>query len=316
MIKVAWLTPYTTDKLWDPALRLRRWNVHNDFLRMGIDSEFFWGVHDTMALLPRLLSKDVIVITEQSESEYMLMKALRAAGKVLVRDHCELMFGFPWQKETFSLANMVVCSSEVVRQSTIQNRYAPEVSTCTITDMWEESRVQHVRETSSGLVAVFMGTGLPVQMLLGAHGDAVRKAGYTLKMITSESGVGIKWSADTWRQDFAGADVALCPQDPSSFPGKSAVKVNQALAYGYPVIASPIQSYSLALGNGTIGMLATSPEEWYTALCSLKDPYKRLGYHARAVGSAELYSPASISRKWYEVLASAVLARNSSLESV
>ena len=36
-LRIAWLTPYGEDKLWDPALRLRRWNVHNELLRLGID---------------------------------------------------------------------------------------------------------------------------------------------------------------------------------------------------------------------------------------------------------------------------------------
>ena len=60
-MRIAWVTLYGKDKLWDPALRLRRWNVHNIFKDLGIDSEFFWECESIPNLYEKLLDFDVIV---------------------------------------------------------------------------------------------------------------------------------------------------------------------------------------------------------------------------------------------------------------
>lgn len=297
-MKVAWLTPYGADKLWDPALRLRRWNVHQELLKMGVSSKFLWSMGSLTddEILTFVRDCDIVVFTEQSEREYKLMKVMSHMGKLLVRDHCEYIFGFEWQKETFEAADLVVCSSERVAHGTTQFCYTRRKDI--ISDMWEESRLQPVRETSTGLVAVFMGTGLPLQMLLGPYGAAVKASGYELKMITNEPGVGIKWSESTWRDDFAGADIALCPQDPQQFPGKSSVKVAQALAYGYPVIAGPIQSYEEALKHGG-GLTPTTLQYWSNALEEMKNPLTRYTMHKEAVLRSSFFSPESIAKQWY-----------------
>ena len=70
--KIVWLTPYGQDKLWDPALRLRRVNVHNQFLKMGINSNFIFNClgYSDEYLLKEFEDSSIVVFTEQSEREF------------------------------------------------------------------------------------------------------------------------------------------------------------------------------------------------------------------------------------------------------
>jgi glycosyltransferase involved in cell wall biosynthesis len=295
-VRVAWVTPYTVDKLWDPALRLRRTRVWEQLRLMGVDTLFIYGSEELgdSELESQLSQCDAVVFTEQSERDYRLMCALKAKGVVLLRDHCENIFGFPWQHACFEAADLVVCASSFIAEMTAARGY----KTCVIPDMWEAVPLQKVRFQDSGLKAVFMGTGPGIKMLQGDYGRAVRDAGFEIKQITNDPQAGPLWSRDTWRSDFMGADVALCPQDIWSFPGKSQVKVAQALAAGYPVVASPLRSYIEAL-EGDVGYIVYSPEQWGEAMRALRDPLTRLRLHQKSVERAAMYSPERISRMWY-----------------
>ena len=312
-LRIAWLTPYGEDKLWDPALRLRRWNVHNELLRLGIDSRFLWNAlaFSDSELLLALRNTDVVVFTEQSEREYNLMRTLSSQGKVLVRDHCENLFGFEWEKETFQAADLLVCCSNALASATTQHQYKDAAGIQVIPDMWEPAPISSVCDSREGLVAVFMGTGLPIQMMLGEHGQAARAAGYTVKMITSTPGVGIPWSADTWASEFSRADICLCPQDRSQFPCKSNVRVAQALACGLPTIASGLESYQRALGLGTAGIIAHDLQGWKEGLERMKDPSVRYRFHSEALKASSLYAPEAIARQWYAAFVSAYGAGHS-----
>lgn len=311
-MKVVWLTPYGPEKLWDPALRLRRWNVHQHLCTMGVESVFVWWCYhlSDAEVMERTLGADVVVFTEQSSREVAWMRALKAKGVTMLRDHCELLFGFENQLESFQEADLVVCSSEVVQEQTLAKHYKQWEGTIHIPDMWEPAPLCKVSDKTQGLKAVFMGTGVPIQMLQGALGDAVRTAGYELILITNEDRVGTPWKADTWAELYASADVALCPQDPTIFPGKSPVKVTQALGCGYPTIASPLRSYASALGGGA-GIIAGDVREWYDALVRLRDPSERLRLHVRALERSAIYSPDAIAKQWYSAMLTQIANNNS-----
>jgi glycosyltransferase involved in cell wall biosynthesis len=312
-MKIIWLTPYSIDKLWDPALRLRRWNVHAEFLRMGIDSKFLFDAltYSDAELFNITSQYDVIIFTEQSQREYELILKLKQLGKFIVRDHCELLFGFPWQEQSFRNSDLIICSSSAIQFNTAANKYAGLESTQIIADMWERAELCKLSNKTDNLRAVFMGTANALAMASGDIGNLVKECGYELILISNDPNVGILWNKDTWRSIYSGCDIAICPQDPSQFPGKSSVKVAQAIGCGYPTIASDIGSYSTILRNG-VGIIAHNMDEWRKALLDLKDPDLRYKYHLSAVYHSNYYSPESIAKQWYY----AIMSYKKSLETI
>jgi glycosyltransferase involved in cell wall biosynthesis len=295
--KVVWLTPYGQDKLWDPALRLRRVNVHEQFKKLGINSVFIFNCleYSDEDLLDQLKDADIVVFTEQSRRELNLTKEARKKGILTMRDHCEYIFGFPYQDECFKETDLIICSSTVITQESFKKGYRVWF----IPDMWEPTPLCKVRDTSKNLHAVFMGSQGPLRMLLGDYRKAIKEADYELDIISDRDDVGKRWGPKTWIQDYIHADIALCPQDIYAFPGKSNVRVAQALGTGYPIIASPLQSYMESFDGGNSGIIANSPEQWKDALIGLKDPAVRLNMHKTAVLRSNKYSPENISRMWY-----------------
>lgn len=304
-MKVAWLTPYPQSKMWDPALRLRRWNVHNELLKLGIDSVFFWETKEYDQLFHDLEDFDVVVFTEQSHEEHKLMLKLMAMGKVLYRDHCEYLFGFPYQRETFLLADRVICCSSVVEAGTKQ--WLPDVKTGVVEDMWEKMWTMTPSVKNKELSAVFMGTSHACSMAKGLR-PLLESEGYSLKIIGGVEDSPTPWTAENWHKEFSGADIAICPQDPSLFPGKSSVKVVQALAFGYPVIASPLESYRQVLSEGG-GLLAHTEEDWRRALVYYRDIHNRRESHYKAITKAYQYSPLSIAKKWLRFMEEDLFAK-------
>lgn len=72
-------------------------------------------------------------------------------------------------------------------------------------------------------------------------------------------------------QEIADVDVALAPLelDNPFCQGKSEVKYMEAAIVATPLIASPIEAFQFAIRHGDNGMLATTTEEWITALDTL-----------------------------------------------
>ena len=294
--KVVWLTPYGQDKLWDPALRLRRVNVHKQLKKFGIDSVFIFNCleYSDEYLLNQFKDSDIIVFTEQSKRELNLTKEAHKRGIRTIRDHCEYMFGFPYQDECFKETDLIICSSTFITQESLKKGY----KVWFIPDMWEPTPLCKVRNTSKNLHAVFMGSQGPLRMLTGDYGRAIKEAGYELDII-SDSDIGKRWGPDSWVQDYIHADIALCPQDIQIFPGKSNVRTAQALGTGYPTIASPLQSYKESFDDGASGVIAYTLEQWKDALILLKDPEVRLKMHKAAVSQSNKYSPENIAKMWY-----------------
>lgn len=304
--KVVWLTPYGEDKLWDPALRLRRVNVHNQFKNLGINSTFIYNCLDNSDefLLNIFKDANIVVFTEHSARELYLMQLAHKLDILTIRDHSELMFNFPYQDETFKEADLIVCCSTVVAQETLLKGYK---KVQVIPDMWEPTPLCQVRNEINNLKAVFMGSPGPMKMLtMPAYSRAFEEAGYELNVISTDNH-GKQWDHSSWVEDYIKSDIAICPQDIWSFPGKSNVRVAQAMGTGYPIIASPLQSYKEALNEdlwkpGKCGIIAYSPEEWKEALITLKDPTTRLEMHKAAITLSYKYSPENIAKMWYNTM--------------
>lgn len=101
--------------------------------------------------------------------------------------------------------------------------------------------------------------------------DIIESCGYELFLCTEWENATKKWSLDEWPDDMVACDVILCPQRVDVQPGKSSVKATTAMAFGMPVIASPLQAYKEVIVHGVNGYIAETKEEWKKALLALKD---------------------------------------------
>ena len=303
-MKIAWLTPYGSDKLWDPSIRLRRWNVHNELFNMGIDSQFFWECENAPNLFDRLKDFDVVVHTEHTEYLLSLMEQLKAQGVKQVRDHCELLFGFPLQQESFVLMDKIICSSELIADVTRGNGFGAHSAIAVIEDMWEKSMIQIPKEKEDGLSAVFMGTGDSLTYTEEHLRPLLQSKGYSLTVISNDPNKGHLWDQNTWAGFYSGHDIAICPQVMVDFPGKSSVKLAQALSFGYPTISTPIRSYKELTERSKCGLLASTTDEWVGALNLMRSYAYRKSAHKNALRISGDYSPRSIALKWYMELLS------------
>ncbi len=79
-----------------------------------------------------------------------------------------------------------------------------------------------------------------------------------------------QWSQSTETTEVADADIGISwlPDDSWS-PGKCGLKVLQYMAAGLPVVANPVGMNREMVIHGETGFLATSPEEWSSAITKL-----------------------------------------------
>ena len=169
------------------------------------------------------------------------------------------------------------------------------------------------KPTSGGLQLVWVGSSSTLRGLerftptLSAIGRAV--PGTRLKLVCDRF-IDIPdlpvdrctWSEGTEAHDIAAASIGIgwVPDDPWS-RGKCGLKVLQYQAAGLPVVANPVGVQRDFLA-GT-GILATTTEEWVSAIRRLTDPELRqqLGAAGRRQVEAE-YSVEAGARRWVAAL--------------
>jgi glycosyltransferase involved in cell wall biosynthesis len=116
----------------------------------------------------------------------------------------------------------------------------------------------------------------------------------------------VPWSADTEADALATADVGIgwVPDDPWS-RGKCGLKILQYMAAGLPVVANPVGVQAEMVRPGRTGFLATTREEWVTALTTLLQQQALREQYGLA-GRADLemrYSVSAGAQLWDTVLA-------------
>lgn len=100
-----------------------------------------------------------------------------------------------------------------------------------------------------------------------------------------------KWTTDITEhyRRISRFDVTLAPLADTVFNrSKSALRVQESLALGVPVVASDVPAYRGWVEQGVTGYLVRTPQEWRDALVALTDPALRLkmGDAGRAVAVA------------------------------
>jgi glycosyltransferase involved in cell wall biosynthesis len=115
----------------------------------------------------------------------------------------------------------------------------------------------------------------------------------------------VRWAEATEAAEIAAADIGIgwVPDDPWS-RGKCGLKLLQYQAGGLAVVANPVGVQADIVRTGDTGILATTVDEWVTAVQTLaNDPElrRRLGRAGREQAERE-YSVAAGGRAWVDLL--------------
>ena len=308
-MKVAWMIPQGEELNWSSALRLRRLDIAKAFGRYHLASATmvyreYQSTQTAEELAYELESFDVVVFAEQSEYDFNLMKALKSRSErpVLIRDHCENMWDFPWVMECFKEADLVVCSSKILAEAA---KLRGLLSVACIPEHYERCEVSPI--SYKPLLAGYMGTD---GWLADSIAKIAQRAGWETEILCRpEDGVpGSKvWSEDTWKDSFSKYRVLLAPQRPG-FMAKSPAKVVQALGNGLPVIASAIPSYCDLVEHGATGFLCSQEYEWYNAFKIMADDSIARVLYENASKSriVKEYSLQAIATKWHREMVKAM----------
>lgn len=114
----------------------------------------------------------------------------------------------------------------------------------------------------------------------------------------------VRWDQKSWLGELSKADIIICVQRHGLQPAKSNNRVTQAQYLGKPVCASPLHAYKEAITHGETGFICDTPEEWESALKSLRDDpalRERVGKAARQ-SAQKFYSIDAVGGYWLHVL--------------
>lgn len=298
--RAVWFVPVADES--DAAIRLRRLNISKNIRILGYESVVFepYYIMKNDDIWDIVKDYNVYIFSQFDKRQHELMLFLKQKNPraILLRDHCEAMFGLEYEAECFIASDAVVCSSHYLRDLSILEGFPHSY---TIEDSIEDiDYSKYPPHYESRNRAVFMGgygQSRIVSEILKPH---IFHAGYDITLITENESAGKKWSLDTWADDFYDNDVALCSQ-PAYMLAKSNVKVVNAMAFGMPVLASPIPSYKRIIEHGVNGFLCPSIEDWGKYLRELKDLDLRKKIGQNALNTAQEFTPKRIATKWLDL---------------
>lgn len=290
---------------WSPSIRLRRlqvWQyarVHRLLENTALYRQY---TGRNLADFARHLSfYDVIVLAGQGEWDLELMQTLRKLNPEisLIRDHCEDVWGLPWEHECFAEADSVVCSSPLLaakaaemgyRSHAIEEHYEPVDFAL---PPWQRPLV-------TGYMGHDVALGEELRAVAESAGYRYMHICYQTTPIPQGSQM-IHWTADGWAKLYSQFRVALLPQRPI-LPLKSSVKLVQAVGNGMPVICSPLDSYGRIVEHGRTALVCRTPDEWAGALRLMADDdiCRRMCENLAAEGYSEKYSQRAITLKWID----------------
>lgn len=258
---------------WSPAIRLRRTNIQQyaesrNLLTKAVTYRNY--AHSNLSDFSKHLSDfDIVLFGGQSEYDFLLMRKLKELNPkiILLRDHCEDIWGLPWEHECFQEAHAVVCSSYTLAKKSADMGYKPFV----IEEHYEP--VDYTPAWQKPLVAGYMGGDYDLAESFRLLAESL---GYTYIHVAAPvtplppGSKALHWSKDSWAKLYSSFRVALLPQRPE-LPAKSPVKVIQALGNNIPPICSPLDSYKRIVKQGETGFICESGEQWKNALTLMAD---------------------------------------------
>lgn len=114
-IKVAWITSGAADEN-NGSWRIRRLNIHKWLLNNNVDSQLVDC--SIISDVQKAYHADVCVFISFGPTERELIDKLKRRGIKCVIDHCEDLFGLPYQTECFESVDAIVCCSTVLADKT------------------------------------------------------------------------------------------------------------------------------------------------------------------------------------------------------
>lgn len=96
------------------SIRIRRLNINKWMLNNDVDSR----VINYQDSINEVIDVDVAIFSSFGHLELELINKLKKRGIKCVIDHCEDIFGFPYQLECFESADIITCCSTVLAQRT------------------------------------------------------------------------------------------------------------------------------------------------------------------------------------------------------
>lgn len=287
----------------DPSQRLRRLNVHKRLVETGNKSNLVTSYHrtDQEWLIKALSKQDVVVFSAFGDYELNLASALQKEGIAVIADLNEDILGMGLVSQFLAKADLVVaCSRKLIEKA---RPHAKRL--VLIEDAFEEvtEEVDYFKNREKP-VALYMGMGGNSFLVTDYLRKVVEDSGYELRVCTEWDNADTKWELDKWQGVMADADVVLCPQRVEVQPAKSNIKAAQAMAFGLPVVASPLPAYTEFVQNGRNGYICSTQEQWGEALRELRNLPKRIQIGMNAKTDVEpLFGIDTISGKWRDALA-------------
>jgi len=301
-VKVAWLLRYFNPV--DPSQRIRRLNIHQEMQEQGVTSVLFTNYQkaERSWLLDQLSSSNVVVSSVFDEEEYGLIQDIQAKGIKVVVDLNEDLVGNPLVQKILGVADAVItCSSALLEKAKPFSKKLAVVEDAV--EKVEKSHDHFLRRfDQDGVplnpVALYMGMGGNSFLVTDYLKDVIAEAGYDLVVCTEWDNADEKWELETWQEVMSRADVVLCPQRVDVQPAKSNIKAAQAMAFGIPVVASPLPAYKEFIEPGRSGYICDGKGEWLQALRELKDIKKRIQVGLNGQDVAQKFSVDAITKKW------------------
>lgn len=154
----------------------------------------------------------------------------------------------------------------------------------------------------------------PVLRALVARNEiAVRVVGAGARSKTVDAFTFVDWTLDDEVDEISRFDIGIMPlTDDLWSRGKCGYKLIQYMACGLPVIASPVGVNAKIVKHGENGFLASTEQEWRTALETLagdRELRARMGAAGRALAVKE-YSLASQAPRVADVIRAAAVAEH------
>jgi len=278
----------------NPSVRIRRFNIRKPLRKLGVNADIVFRYED-------LFPYKNILLSHFTEQTYKQCLELRKQGKKLFFDHSENLWNLPYQNEVFNLCDYIVCCSTKLAELT-QPRLTSNFTKCVvIPDMAEQGSIKHQPKESNHLKVIWSGMG-------GNSHNAkqlkpiINDLGMDLTIISEHSDADIKWNLETYLDEMAKYDIAICPQNVVLQPAKSNVKLVTSMGVGLPVICNSNPAYLEIIKDGVNGFIANTDEEWQSALSKLKNLELRKQFSKASLATAESYTPKAIAQRWVELL--------------
>ena len=323
-LKVGWILSGSRNTA---GARIQGWNVHDEFIKNGINSEiisskhFNYDLQFTKEEINNILNRryDIIIFQKIQTGEnffYFIQEAHKKRIKLVFIGIDDLNVEFAIK------CDVIIVVSKYLKRL-IPKRYQKKAFL--VFDSYEHPR-DMIKKPSNNhkLRMVFVSNNvfskfpqidyLPQDVsltIIGPSEERVKKYTPDKKMFT-ETPYKFKyivWSLENVHKEILKCDVGVIPyRDKDLMKDYVRRKSNNRLvlfmSLGIPTIASPTPEYKRLIKQGINGFIANNPKEWIKYLEFLRDnPEKRkqIGEKAR-LATLDKYSPEAQAKLYLEII--------------